>query len=223
MIHTTLESYKKWCKEQRKIVGTQEWIDSEIRATIQHALGQKDNDIDSAVLQVTCLRLAYNLDHGKCIASILRSIIETTCCKSFKNMEECKKTLPKVVKELNTKLKSWSPYLIKISKGDNAENVTITEYLETYCRYRFFGNSKIYNYFLPYILHQLYMNDIIEEEGLYIWRDATEESISDSSSSGGSAEEIMIQIKQAMAALDATAKFFNWLDTASSESSESSD
>ena len=56
-------SHKKWCKLQRKIEGTQQWIDSEIRVTIQHALGQKNNDIDSAILQVTCLRLAYNLNH----------------------------------------------------------------------------------------------------------------------------------------------------------------
>ena len=207
-----LETYKKWCKTQRKTVGTQEWIDTEIRATIQHALGQKNNDIDSAIMQVTCLRLAYNLEHGKCVASILRSIIESTCSETFRDLKTIRSKIPNLISELNKILEMWSPYIIKISRKNIEENVRITEYLDTYCRYRFYGYPILYKYFFPCLLHRLYMYDIIEEDGLFTWRDITEESVSESTSSGGSAADVMEQIKHSMVALDATEKLFIWLD-----------
>ena len=63
------------------------------------------------------------------------------------------------------------------------------------------------------------MYDILNEDGLYIWKEYTEESMSETSSSGGSAGEIQEQIKHYITSLTATEKLFKWFETASIESS----
>lgn len=213
--------HKKWCRQQRKIEGTQNWIDTEIRATIQHALGQKDNDIDAAVMQVSCLRLAYNLNHSCCALSILRSIIETSCSQDFKDLDNFR--LRRIKKNLEKRIDTWKPHILRFCKGTDEEHVLIANYLEDYCRYRFYNHPKVFKTFLPYILHLLYMNDILEEDGLFYWKDVTEEGITESSSSGSSADVIQSQIKYSLAALGATEKLFEWFETVSTETgSESS-
>ena len=84
--------------------------------------------------------------------------------------------------------------------------------------YRFYGYDKIYKTFFPLLLYQLYVYDILEEDGLCAWKEHTEESISDTSSSGSSAGEIEIQIKQYVTSLTATQKLFEWFETAESAS-----